>query len=41
MFLVGDETKHVVWFIFHALCMCLTVENFTKDGKEEEEMDPV
>ena len=41
MFLVGDETKHMVLFIFHALCTCLTVEDFTKDQKEEKEMDPV
>ena len=36
---MGDETKHVAWFIFHALCMSLAVEDFTKEKREK--MDPV
>ena len=27
MFLASDETKHMLLFIFHALYMCLTVED--------------
>ena len=41
MFLVGDETKHVVLFIFHALCMCLTVEDLYKRKDRKKDMDPV
>ena len=36
MFLVGDETKHMVLFIFYALCMCLTVEDCIRDIREKE-----
>ena len=40
MFLVGDETKHLVLLSFHALCMCLIVEDL-QDLWETNDMDPV
>ena len=31
----GDETKHVVLFIFHALCTCLIAEDYEKRKKKK------
>ena len=42
--LAGDETKHVLLFIFHALYMGLTVEDLHKRRKKKEMrmmMDPI
>ena len=33
-FLAGDETKHVLLFIFHALYTCLTAEDLQKEKEE-------
>ena len=39
--LAGDETKHMVLFIFHALYTCLTAEDYErKKERKEKEMDP-
>ena len=35
MILVGDETKHVVLFIFHALYTCMTAEDYEREKKKE------
>ena len=32
--LAGDETKHVLLFIFHALYMCLTVEDLHREEQK-------
>ena len=41
MFKVGDETKHVLLFIFHALYICLTVEEQKQRKRDRKRMDPL
>ena len=33
--LVGDESKHVLLFIFHALYTCLTVEDLHREKQKK------
>ena len=39
MFKAGDETKHMLLFIFHTLYTCLTVEDLHNTERERKTVD--